>query len=602
MQSTFPVKLLVQRSYLASSIIARILPVRNTHTQPKHILKMNEAFLRYEKDSDVFDISFRYVDEVAKVDRQFNFSRQATESVNNFLSRINTNVCKYINNKAERKKKKNTACEVPVLPLDNVDSGKIMLLKNDIQVDGNISCKSLLQEPTELKLVILEKTYIVKRNIPYISNISLPTSMLVGFPTYPTKFEALYTDKKRSIFNWYRNNAVNNKPDSWVHVNEGYLYIPNVPDIGCNMKISCVPWNESDSGCIIEVQSKNTVEAGPGLCPFDIRHEFTKNRLSGKRIMSYNILADAYTDSVYSKDVLFPYCPEYALDIDYRKLLILKEIVGFNSDIICLQEVDRKIYEQDLLPSLSMLYYDGIYVTKNVISEGLAMFFNHERFDMLNVESKVISHDVDSPKFKEVWSKIENDRVKERFLNRNTTVQVMSLRSKENPSKILVVGNTHLYFRPGACHIRLLQGYYAITYINEVAKAIREENPGCDVSVLLSGDFNSVPERGVYRLFTENYIPENCEDWRSNAEEEVANVSLTQDLRMSSACGTPEYTNYTPNFSACLDYIFYERDKFEVEQVIPMPSKEEITLHTGLPSIVFPSDHISLCADLKFKE
>jgi len=75
-----------------------------------------------------------------------------------------------------------------------------------------------------------------------------------------------------------------------------------------------------------------------------------------------------------------------------------------------------------------------------------------------------------------------------------------------------------------------------------------------------------------------------------------------QGLRMSSACGTPDYTNYTPEFSACLDYIFYEQDKFEVEQIIPMPSKEELTLHTGLPSVVFPSDHISLCADLKLKK
>lgn len=165
-----------------------------------------------------------------------------------------------------------------------------MLLKDDVQVDGSISCESLLQDSAELKLVILENTYIVKRNVPYISNIALPTSMLVGFPIYPTKFESLYTDKRRSIFNWYRNNAVNNKSNLWVHVSEGYLYVPSVSDIGCNLKINCVPRNESDSGCNIEVESKNTVEAGPGLCPFDIRHKFTKNRLSGKRYVLCKIL------------------------------------------------------------------------------------------------------------------------------------------------------------------------------------------------------------------------------------------------------------------------------------------------------------------------
>lgn len=63
---------------------------------------MNEAFLRYEKGNEMFDISFRYVDETMNVDRQFNFSRQAAESVNNFLSRVDTNVCKFVNKKVRK--------------------------------------------------------------------------------------------------------------------------------------------------------------------------------------------------------------------------------------------------------------------------------------------------------------------------------------------------------------------------------------------------------------------------------------------------------------------------------------------------------------------
>ncbi|XP_011338566.1 2',5'-phosphodiesterase 12 isoform X2 [Ooceraea biroi] len=567
---------------------------------------MNEAFLRYEEGSDVFDISFRYMDETMMIDRRFNFSRQITESINKFLIRVDANICKIINKKIEKKNKKrknDDASDIATLPCDNVQTGKIMLLKDDAKIDGEMPCESFLRDSAVLKLIIFEKTFLVKRNAPHVVNISLSSSMLVGFPTYPVKFESLYTDKKRSIFNWYKNDAVNKKPSLWTHVGNGYLYIPNVSDIGCNLKLSCEPWNESDHGCSIEVESKNIVEPGPGQCPFDIRHQFTKNRLSGRsfRIMCYNLLADIYADSEFSKDVLYPYCPSYALDMDYRKQLILKEIIGFNSDIICLQEVDRTVYERDLLSSLCTLNYDGVFVTKNEISEGLATFFNQERFEKLGFQFNVMAQNTDVPRFATVWSKINNEKTKERFLKRNTTIQVTILRSKEQPSEILIVGNTHLYFKPDADHIRLLQGYYAITYVHEVAKKTLEENPECNVSVILSGDFNSVPECGIYRLMTENYVPETCEDWRSNTEEAIKDISLTQDLRMSSACGTPEYTNYTPEFSDCLDYIFYEKDKFEVEQVVPMPSKEELTLHTGLPSVVFPSDHISLCADLKLK-
>lgn len=33
-----------------------------------------------------------------------------------------------------------------------------------------------------------------------------------------------------------------------------------------------------------------------------------------------------------------------------------------------------------------------------------------------------------------------------------------------------------------------------------------------------------------------------------------------------------------------------------------MPRHEEVTLHTALPSVVFPSDHIALVCTLQLKE
>lgn len=42
------------------------------------------------------------------------------------------------------------------------------------------------------------------------------------------------------------------------------------------------------------------------------------------RIISYNILADAYCKF----GDMYPYCPREVLDVDYRKQLIFKEIQG----------------------------------------------------------------------------------------------------------------------------------------------------------------------------------------------------------------------------------------------------------------------------------
>lgn len=44
------------------------------------------------------------------------------------------------------------------------------------------------------------------------------------------------------------------------------------------------------------------------------------------------------------------------------------------------------------------------------------------------------------------------------------------------------------------------------------------QHPQSNVSILLCGDFNSVPECGIYQLMTENYIPENYKDWSSSKD------------------------------------------------------------------------------------
>ena len=45
-------------------------------------------------------------------------------------------------------------------------------------------------------------------------------------------------------------------------------------------------------------------------------------------MVCYNILAEVYTDTDYSRNDLFSYCPNEYLDYDYRKLLLANELVG----------------------------------------------------------------------------------------------------------------------------------------------------------------------------------------------------------------------------------------------------------------------------------
>lgn len=39
----------------------------------------------------------------------------------------------------------------------------------------------------------------------------------------------------------------------------------------------------------------------------------------------------------------------------------------------------------------------------------------------------------------------------------------------------------------------------------------------------------------------------------------------------------------------------------EVKQVVPLIEEEDLAKYVGLPNKVFPSDHLALVVDLKFK-
>jgi 2',5'-phosphodiesterase len=47
------------------------------------------------------------------------------------------------------------------------------------------------------------------------------------------------------------------------------------------------------------------------------------------RVMSYNILADQYAGTSYAQQVLFKYCPTELLDNNYRRQLVLQEVMRY---------------------------------------------------------------------------------------------------------------------------------------------------------------------------------------------------------------------------------------------------------------------------------
>lgn len=232
------------------------------------IYEMDKAYVRI--NSDTFEFSFQYKNPNLNIDRQFNFSRRLTENVSTFLGRISTNVDKVLSK--QKKKNKNTT-DVNLLIND------IFLYQNGKNLNGEEICKNIFDKNHDLKLKILNNEYIIMINTPWIKSATLPTSMLANFLVYPSKFETQFTDKDSSEFTWFKSQD----QKEWIEVGKGFLYKPTNDDINSYLKIHCLPKNGNICGPITEVVSTNKVEADPGQCPFEIRHNFTKEKLSGSR-------------------------------------------------------------------------------------------------------------------------------------------------------------------------------------------------------------------------------------------------------------------------------------------------------------------------------
>ena len=77
--------------------------------------------------------------------------------------------------------------------------------------------------------------------------------------------------------------------------------------------------------------------------------------------------------------------------------------------------------------------------------------------------------------------------------------------------------------------------------------------------------------------------------------------TLQHEFNFTSAAGYPQYTNYTMSFKDVLDYIYIDNDVLETVSIAPLPSENELSQYGAIPSKVFPSDHLLLGVDIRWK-
>lgn len=254
-------------------IVYKPLIINSLINRTVFIVKMaftSEVHLRIKENSDKFGMCFFYYEQKLNINKQLFFQRNLSEPLNTLLSRIALKL-----NSAHEKKKK----------LKNYDEKEckklisIQLIKNGLPVPNDVICRDIFQpeENSEMLLKIDNDHYKILINYPWIQNIKLPKSIMAGFAVYPYKLEGFFMNENESEFLWFKKIA---KVYDKNPIACGRIYFPSVSDIGCELKLQCTPIRNGIKGLTVETCSTCRVEAGPGYCPFESRHAFTKNSLS----------------------------------------------------------------------------------------------------------------------------------------------------------------------------------------------------------------------------------------------------------------------------------------------------------------------------------
>ncbi|MBA0848788.1 hypothetical protein Goshw_007205 [Gossypium schwendimanii] len=426
--------------------------------------------------------------------------------------------------------------------------------------------------------------------------------------------------------------------ETWFEVGRSKTYTPTTDDIGHVLKFECVV---IDAETKLPVGHPNTlltsrVIPAPSPSPrrlisvggADMMGQLDSDgRLSSSgtfTVLSYNILSDSYASSE-----LYSYCPSWALSWPYRRQNLLREIVGYRADIVCLQEVQCDHFDEFFAPELDKHGYQALYKrkTNEVYSgnihtiDGCATFFRRDRFS--HVKKYEVEFNKAAQSLTEVAVQTTQKKVALNRLVKDNVALIVVLEAKftnqgaDNPGKrqLLCVANTHVNVQQELKDVKIWQ-------VHTLLKGLEKIAASADIPMLVCGDFNSVPGSAPHSLLAMGKVDPLHPDLlvdplailrpHSKLTHQLPLVSAysaflrgiglgleQQRRRMDPATNEPLFTNCTRDFIGTLDYIFYTADSLTVESLLELLDEDSLRKDTALPSPEWSSDHIALLAEFR---
>jgi mRNA deadenylase 3'-5' endonuclease subunit Ccr4 len=632
----------------------------------------------------------------------FGLKRRRDEIVAHFLSRCSANVNKKLLPKVRKPKHKHGQPQ----PTKGAGAGQT---PNSLQITLEDSCGHDVAAETHAtfwntgQVMLIHGTpFRVLLNPPTISQLTTfqhgRTPVHVGTPIAPV----LQTINGAVDMRWEWRRHPCAKPDlmtSCTHWNESIgpcshdsaangddcdnergtvvvgnerVYIPNDTDLGSWLSVQATPVSEDGicTGWPNRTYMQLAVTEAPQIAACTLRRDWivartrrrqdgsgdggdgAQDRVDGQRVlrcMSYNILADSNVSLQPGEKT--DQWPSFA----NRAMVVLREILQHDVDLVCLQEVDRKAYYGLLEPVLFELGWNGFHSCKlNGSQEGCAMFWRVSVLSAQSLSSTGVGSLVrDNSDLSHLFT--HRPHVFDICVNRVTTIAqfaVLEFRDQGEEqaggaaaaAAVVVVANTHLYFHAHADHVRLIQTHSLVKHLHEKYS----------LPVLLCGDLNSDPTSAAATLLLDGALEPSHESWcyldsykwqvrqataKHEAEEEVVveqPLPLPPPPRLTLPCdpfvsftGIPTFTHWVAGFVATLDYVLYSPCGSDVRRrstnghseggkavatikpatelgllsSAPMPDKQSL-VDAGvksLPCAGYASDHVSVLADVLVK-
>ncbi|KAF8634306.1 hypothetical protein AX17_004258 [Amanita inopinata Kibby_2008] len=314
-------------------------------------------------------------------------------------------------------------------------------------------------------------------------------------------------------------------------------------------------------------------------------------------VLCYNILCEKY-----ATERLYGYTPSWALSWEYRKNLILSEVMGYDADFLCLQEVDIAQYEDYFVKHLSSQGYEGVYWPKSRYKtmsdadrrqvDGCATFYKAAKYQL--VEKQLIEFSAVAMQRQDFK---KTDDMFNRVLGKDNIAVVCLMEDKITGTRF-IIANAHIHWDPVYRDVKLVQVALLVDEIEKMANNFAKLPPrlplahlssaqspsspsgleedastatdatstsmsdqmgssspisstskrrqpppvytdGTKIPLIICGDFNSVPTSGVYDFLATGTLAANHADFMSHTYGRYTSDGLRHRLGLRSAYSAP---------------------------------------------------------------